>query len=197
MKANKRLTRIMLLVTLFGAFALAPMAAIAAPPTPGAVDTTDPIVTAPPVLGAPTTVRAYTGLRLREGPSLADPVIKILYNGEMVYPAAGPVYNEGISWTYVGVYRGGYYYEGFCASAFLANFGGYTPTGESGLKVTAPWGLRLRSGPGKGYSIKRIVPYGTILQSTGVTQWGSGIQWTQVAIDGIYLWAAGAYLHAV
>jgi|YNPNPStandDraft_1061719.scaffolds.fasta_scaffold06975_1 hypothetical protein len=156
-----------------------------------------PTTTAVPIPGAPTTVRASSGLRLRQGPSLAEPTILILRNGETVYPMAGPVYNQGIAWSFVRVYRWGYYHDGFCAAAYLANYGGYSPTGEHGLKVIAPNGLRLRYGPGLGYGVARTVPYGTILQPTGITQWAGGIQWTKVAFDGVYLWAASMYLQPV
>lgn len=153
---------------------------------------------APPVPGAPTkVVLAPYGLRLREDPSLAAPVILTLYNGEFVYPLAGPVWNQGISWTFVRVYRWGRYYDGYCASAYLRNYEGYVPTGEHGLMVTAPAGLRLRSGPGPWYATRRIVPYGTILQPTGASQWGGGILWRQVSINGTWLWAASDYLRPV
>lgn len=168
---------------------LLPVVADAAPPAPpGSVH-----VMAPPVTGAPTTVRAPWGLRLREGPSLTDRTLLILKNGEKVYPAAGPVWNQGISWSYVVVYRSGYPYEGFCASAYLANYGGYAPSGESGLKVIAS-SLRLRSCPGTWCRVQRVVPYGTILQPTGTIRWAGGLRWTEVSIDGVYLWAASRYL---
>ncbi len=153
---------------------------------------------APPIPGAPTrVVLAPYGLRLREDPSLAAPVILTLYNGELVYPLAGPVWNQGISWTFVRVYRWGYYYDGYCASAYLGTYGGYVPTGEHGLMVTAPAGLRLRSGPGLWYPTRRIVPYGAVLQPTGASQWGGGILWKQVSINGVWLWAASTYLRPV
>ncbi|MCD6518957.1 MAG: hypothetical protein J7M05_03415 [Anaerolineae bacterium] len=192
---KKRIIRLILWLGVLSSMVLLPMLVSAAPPSPGSGST--PVLTAPPTWGAPTRVRAVYGLRLREGPSLAAPVILVLWNGEKVYPGGGPVWNQGISWTYVRVYRWGRYYEGFCASAYLANYGGYSPSGESGLKVIAPIGLRLRSGPGLWYPVWRIVPYGTVLQPTGLTQWSGGLQWTQVAIDGIYLWAASMYLTPV
>ncbi|MBC7236042.1 MAG: hypothetical protein H5T69_09380 [Chloroflexi bacterium] len=174
---------------------LTPVAVSAAPATPSSES--HPVVAAPPLFGPPTVVRAKYGLRLRTGPSLVDPVILVLRNGETVYPGGGPVYNQGISWTYVRVIRWGRAYEGFCATAYLASFGGYTPTGESGLKVIAPAGLHLRLGPGTGYRVARTVPYGTILKPTGIYQWNGGIKWTKVGIDGVFLWAAAAYLRPV
>jgi len=153
---------------------------------------------APPVPGAPTkVVLARYGLRLREDPNLSAPIILPLYNGELVYPLAGPVWNQGISWTFVRVYRWGYYYDGYCASAYLGNYGGYVPSGEHGVMVTAPAGLRLRSGPASWYATRRIVPYGAILQPTGASQWGGGILWSQVAVNGLYLWCASMYLQTV
>ena len=185
MTARKRLIHLLVLTAVV--FAVVPWSVLAAPPSPGGASPPGaPTVGAPPIPGAPTTVRASSGLRLREGPSLSDPIIRILYNGETVYPSAGPVWNEGISWTFVTVYRWGYTYQGFCASRYLATSGGYVPPSEHGLKVVAS-ALRLRSGPGLSYSIRRVVPYGTVLQPTGATQWGSGLQWSQVSVDGVYV----------
>jgi hypothetical protein len=183
-------------VLITAALFIAPLSAQAAPPGPESDEGPPPAVSAPAISGPPTTVRAASGLRLREGPSLNDRIILVLKNGETVYPAGGPVWSQGISWTFVRVHRWGWTYEGFCASAYLANYSGYSPTGESGLKVVAG-ALRLRSGPGLGYSIRRIVPYGTILQPTGATRWGSGLKWSQVSINGTYLWAASKYLVGV
>lgn len=142
----------------------------------------------------PTTVVASAGLKLRQGASLTSPVILTLYNGEVVYPLAAPVYNQGISWTYLRVHRGNAYYTGYAASAYLANAPKPPPAANNKLVVTASDGLRLRAGPGTGYAIRRIVPPGTTLGATGIDQWGNGILWTKVSINGIYLWAAKQYL---
>jgi hypothetical protein len=146
--------------------------------------------------GPAATVNAPAGLHMRSAPSLAACIVRTLYNGQTVYIQAGPSWNAGISWSLVRVYHGGYYSEGWCASAYLSPYGGYVPGGH-GLKVTAGLGLRLRSGPGTWYAICRTVPYGAILQPTGASQWGSGILWRQVVADGVYLWAASAYLMSV
>ena len=190
MHTQKTAMRILSLIVMVLAMVVLPLTAHAAPPT-SAPKTT-------PVFGAPTTVRAWYGLRLREGPGLAEPIILTLRNGETVYPAGEPVWNQGISWTFVRVYRWGLFYEGFAASSYLANYGGDNPPAPTtGLKVTATAGLRLRSGPGLGYATYRIVPYGTVLQPAGQTAWGNGLQWTKVSINGTYLWAATMYLQAV
>ena len=209
MKRNRLLicTGLLLLLALIAA----PMAVLAAPPGPDtppedggaaqpgeAVDSSPPAVTAPPSYGPATTVVAPGGLNFREGPSLSDRVIFVLHHGETVYPGGGPVYREGITWSFVRVYRYGTYYEGFCASAYLADHAQPQPQPQPvcgpTVKVTALWGLRLRSGPGTGYAIRRIVRYGTHLQSTGITQWGSGISWTKVCYQGGYYWAATKWL---
>jgi hypothetical protein len=140
------------------------------------------------VVGAP------HGLRLRQAPNLTAPIVLTLFNGENVSPLGGPTWNQGISWTPIAVTRAGVVYEGYCATAYLGDYGGWTPTGEHGLKVTAPAGLRLRSGPGTAYATQRIVPLGAIVQPTGVTQWGGGLSWTKVTVDGITLWGATQYL---
>ena len=190
-----RTSIISLLVTIVAMIVL-PLTAYAAPPAPPGG--TAPAPQAAPAFGAPVTVRAWYGLRLRQGPSLTEPVILVLNNGETVYPASGVTWNQGISWSFVRVYRWGRFYDGFCASAYLSSYGGYNPPAPtSGLKVTAPAGLRLRSGPGLNYPTYRIVPYGTVLQSGGATAWANGIQWTKISIDGTYLWAATMYLQAV
>jgi len=181
MARNVKTVRAMLLLAALLVTLAAPASVHAAAPRPG---TPTKVVYAP------------KGLRLREGANLATPVILTLYNGELVYPLAGPVWNQGISWTFVRVYRWGYYYDGFCASAYLRNYTGYVSTGESGLMVVAPAGLRLRSGPGPWYAVRRIVPYGTILQPVGGCQWGGGTLWTEVAFNGTYLWGASMYLEA-
>jgi len=150
---------------------------------------------APPLPGSPAkVVLAPSGLRLREGASLSAAVILTLRNGELVYPLAGPVWNQGISWTFVRVHRWGYYYDGYCASAYLGNARGPLPPGGHGVMVTAQAGLRLRSGPGTWYATRRIVPYGTVLRYTGASQWGGGILWKQVSINGVWLWGASSYL---
>ncbi|MHB0856019.1 MAG: SH3 domain-containing protein [Anaerolineae bacterium] len=191
MKTHRVWLRLFMPVIMLVLAAVVPMSVAAAPPNP-------PSVAAPPVFGAPTTVNAYGGLRLREGPSLSDPIILVMPNGATVYPAGEPIMNEGLSWTYVRYYGRVYYYEGFAATAYLGTGGGTVPPPSgSGLKVTAGIGLRLRSGPGLGYAIQRVVPFGTILQPTGATQWADGLQWTQVTYGGLTVWAASMYLQAV
>ena len=140
------------------------------------------------------------------GPSLYDRVLMVLRRGETVYPAAGPVWGSGISWTYVIVYRYGYRYEGFCASQYLSHTGHPGPHPDPHpdpgppagyrVRVVARGGLRLRSGPSLGYGVRYVVSYGTVLRATDVTRWGSGIQWRQVVYNGQYLWAASIYLRS-
>jgi uncharacterized protein YgiM (DUF1202 family) len=167
------------------------------PPLPTPVPTTWPAPA--PVPGPAATVRA-SALNLRQGPSLSDRVILTLSNGETVYHLGGsPVYAQGITWVWVRAYRGGLAYDGFVSSAYLSTYAPPpppTPAPGYQVRVTATAGLRLRSGPGTNYAIRRIVPHGTVLRSSGVRQWGSGMEWTQVYIDGVTLWAASQYLQA-
>lgn len=142
-------------------------------------------------------VNAPAGLKLRTEPKLAAPVILTLFHGEYVTLLSAPFFNDGLSWTFVQVCRGTQCWNGYAASAYLSTGGVAPPPTGMRMKVVASAGLRLRSGPGTGYAIKRIVPFGTILQTTGVEQTGSGLVWVQVQIDGIYLWAAKNYLQAV
>jgi len=183
-----------MVILVLGLLLGAPMATLAAPPISGSTD--GGLVGAPPDAGAPTTVNAPLGLRLREGPNLTDRILLSLRDKETVYPYGSPVWSQGISWTFCRVYRWGMTYEGFCASAYLGNYGGYVSQGDSGLKVTAG-ALRLRSGAGLAYGIQLIVPYGTVLQDSGATQWADGIQWTRVKLNGSTYWAASSYLTAV
>lgn len=199
MRAKARVVQLACLLAVLAALAAFPMMSHAAPPSPPSDSGSAPIVQAPPIPGAATTVTAGLGLRLREGPSTWDRILLIMRRGESVYPAAGPVWSGGRYWTYVFLYRSGYTYEGFCASQYLANYDPGTPTddGTGQVRVTAGLGLRLRWGPATYYGIYRVVPYGTILQTTGATQWGSGLQWTQVSYRGYNLWAASMYLRDV
>jgi len=148
-------------------------------------------------------VDAPLGLRLRSGPSLVDAIILVLYNGESVQVVSEPVWAQGIRWVQVEVTRNGTVYTGWCASAYLANYPGYDEPydgygGELGYKVTASIGLRLRSGPGLGYWVERIVPYGTVLEPTGSgTVWADGLEWRELTLNGETVWAAAMYLEQV
>ncbi len=64
------------------------------------------------------------------------------------------------------------------------------------VRVTASDGLRLRWGAGTQYRIMRIVPLGTVMESTGIYAWGSGYKWLKVRYGGNYYWAASAWLQA-
>lgn len=157
------------------------------------------VVPPPPPQPGPfpaTTVTASLGLRLRKSPSLTGAVILTLRPGETVFPLAAPVVNQGISWTLLRVFRGGTAFEGYAASAYLASTPSAPPPTTGTLVVTASAGLRLRSGPGLSFAIKRIVPQGTILGATGIDQSADGIVWTKVSINGTFLWAAKQYLRA-
>lgn len=180
---------------------LAPLTAQAAPPKPlpGTVQ-----ATAAPAPGAATTATASVGLRLREGPYLNSAVILVLKRGETVYPAAGPVWGDGISWAYVVVERAGVRHEGFCATQYLAHYQDNvppkdddTPVATGKVKVTAYGGLRLRVGPGLSYSVERIAPRFSSLSTTGVTQQADGITWQEVLVGGKALWGSQDYLDPV
>jgi hypothetical protein len=147
-------------------------------------------------MGAAWTVNAPYGLRLRQSPHLTAPIILVMYHGEKVWDLGDTQYSQGITWARVRVYRYGYYYDGYAAAAYLGGHSNPSGPAVSGLKVIAG-GLNLRTGPGLGYSISRIVPYGTVLQSAGAQQWNGGRWWTPVSINGTTLWAASQYLQAV
>jgi hypothetical protein len=174
------------------------------PPVSYPPTTPTPTTPAPPAYSCPatppavatTTVVAPAGLKLRTGAGLTYAVILTLNNGETVYPMSDLVTNQGISWVKVRVFRGGVCYEGWVSATYLARWAGTTPaSGE--WRVTASAGLRLRSGPGTGYAIMRIVPLGTRLGYTGVEQAGGGYVWVKVRINGVELWAAKDYLERI
>lgn len=184
MRSKKKLTLAVLTLTLI-AVLVGPMAVAAAP---NGTNGTTMVVYAP------------LGLRLRTGTSLSEPVLLVLYNGEQVTVLGEPVWNQGIRWSNVQVTRWGITTTGWAASAYLADYPGYVEPrdsfeGDSGCKVTASAGLRLRSEPSLSAQISRIVPYGTILVPTGdATVAADGYTWQNLYINGTSLWGAGEYL---
>lgn len=151
-----------------------------------------------------TVVNARLGLRVRSGPSLTEPITFVLYNGQEVRVVGDPVWYQGIRWVELDFDRwDGVHVSGWCASAYLANYPGYEEpqdgyTGEEGYKVTPSIGLRLRSGPGLGYAVQRIVPYGTILERTSTASVSAdGLTWVELDVNGTDLWAASEYLQKV
>ncbi len=171
---------------------------------PGPTPTPTPPSPPPPSYSCPvtppnvptTTVVAPAGLKMRTGAGLTYAVILTLANGETVYPVSDLVTNQGISWVKVRVFRGGGCYEGWVSATYLARWASTTPaSGE--WRVTASEGLRLRSGPGTGYAIMRIVPLGTRLGYTGVEQAGGGYTWVKVRVDGREFWCAKEYLERI
>jgi hypothetical protein len=181
MQTNRKLLHFLVPVLVVVALLVLPMSAYAAP-APGV---------------RTMVVRAPLGLNLRQDPSLAGRLVLVLRNGELVRTEGNPVFRQGISWSFVEVRRGGVLFEGFCATAYLAISSGQPPADQHGLKVVAPAGLKLRSGPGTSFGVVRIVPFGTILRPTGRTQFGSGLLWNEVMFDGRRVWAASAFLRAV
>jgi uncharacterized protein YgiM (DUF1202 family) len=166
------------------------------PPTPPAPPPPSFVCPITPPAVAPTTVVAPAGLRMRTGTGLTHTVILTLRHGETVYPVTDLVASQGINWVRVRVFRAGTCREGWVAAAYLARWAGTTaPAGE--WRVTASAGLRLRTGPGTGYAIARIVPLGTRLGFTGVEQAAGGIVWAKVRIDGREFWAAKQYLERI
>ncbi len=153
------------------------------------------------------TVQAPVGLNLRENPGLNEPILLGLYDGETVTILDGlstAIYSNGVRWVEVGVWRWGYWYTGYCAFAYLNQYGAYggyhEPKGEwagpDGLKVTAG-ALNLRWGPGLVYGIGRVVPYGTVLEKTAAaTVAADGYTWQQVNVGG-GLWGANTWLTAL
>lgn len=162
------------------------------------------VVAAEPLAGAEWTyvVNAWLGLRMRSGPNLTEPIVLVLYNGEDVRVQGDPIWSQGIRWSSVSVERRAGVFEGWVASAYLANYPGYEePTGGftgEGYKVISSIGLRLRSEPGLHTEVVRIVPYGTVLEATGTSdEYVSGLWWKQLLLDGETVWAASLYLEPV
>jgi uncharacterized protein YraI len=151
-----------------------------------------------------TVVNARLGLRVRSGPSLTDAITYVAYNGDEMSVVGDPVWNQGIRWVEVDYdVLGDVHVTGWVASAYLDNYPGYDEphdgyTGTEGYKVTAAIGLRLRVGPGLGYRVERIVPYGTVLERTATAgETYNGLHWVELDLAGTELWAASEYLTQV
>lgn len=156
-----------------------------------------PPVTPVPPTGPTATVTARLGLNLRQGPGLAQPRIIALRFGEVVTLTGERATADGLEWARVIAFRGGRSIVGWVASTFLS--GAVVPPPpppppSANVRVTAPAGLRLRAGPGLGFAVRRIVPFGTQLRTTGVRQAADGFVWAQIVIDGLTVWAADAFL---
>jgi hypothetical protein len=186
-----RLFRVLLPLAVLVGLILAPMAVSA---EEAAVDTGE----------WTTVVGARLGLRVRSGSSLSDSITFVLYNGNEVKVIGEPVFNQGIRWVELDFVRwDDVHVGGWVASSYLDNYPGYEEPydgyeGTAGYKVTSSIGLRLRAGPGLGYWVERIVPYGTVLERTevaGVTH--NGLHWVELNVDGEGLWAASEYLDEV
>lgn len=158
-------------------------------------------VAAPP--GATTmVVQSPLGLNVRTGSRLIDPVVIVLRNGETVTVYGEAVWNQGIRWVQVAVSRWGRNYEGWCSSAYLANYPGYDEPTDAftgkGYKVIAPGGVRLRTAPGLKSTVMRIVPYGTILRRGDADPvLADGYTWRQLKFNNQLCWAAGEFLQYV
>ncbi len=156
---------------------------------------TPPPVTPPPPIGPTATVTARLGLNLRQGPGLAEPRILALQFGERVTLTGERALANGIEWARVIALRAGQSFVGWAATAFLSGVGAPPPPpAVANVRVTASAGLRLRAGPGLSFAIRRIVPLGTQLRTTGVRQAADGFVWAQIVIDGLTVWAADAFL---
>lgn len=154
-----------------------------------------PPVTPVPPTGPTATVTAQLGLNMRQGPGLAEPRIAVLSFGERVTLTGERAFANGLEWARVVAIRGGQSLVGWVATAFLSGVGAPpTPPPAANVRVTAPAGLRLRAGPGLGFAIRRIVPFGTQLRTTGIRQAADGFVWAQIVIDGLTVWAADAFL---
>ncbi len=154
-----------------------------------------PPVTPVPPTGPTATVTAQLGLNMRQGPGLAEPRILVLRFGERVTLTGERAFANGLEWARVVAVRGGQSFVGWVATAFLSGVDvPPPPPPAANVRVTAPAGLRLRAGPGLGFAIRRIVPFGTHLRTTGVRQAADGFVWAQIVIDGLTVWAADAFL---
>jgi uncharacterized protein YraI/Cu/Zn superoxide dismutase len=157
--------------------------------------TQPPPVTPIPPTGPTATVTARLGLNMRQGPGLAQPRILALRFGERVTLTGERAFADGIEWARVVAVRAGRTFTGWSATAFLSGVDTPPPPPPTAnVRVTAPAGLRLRDGPGLGFAIRRIVPFGTHLRTTGVRQSADGYAWAQIVIDGLTVWAADAFL---
>jgi uncharacterized protein YgiM (DUF1202 family) len=156
----------------------------------------------PPDDALRTTVSAAYGVNLRAGPSSAYRILTILPYRQQVAVLHPPTWNAGFYWSPVRVSRDGRWVDGYVASRFLAAYAGGLeprpqPEPEGNVRATAGLGLRLREGPGLQYRVLRIVPYGTLLETTGEERTVGSITWARVRYGGLNAWAARTYLEPV
>lgn len=139
------------------------------------------------------TAKTTTALNLRAGPSFADHVITVMPYGATV-TLTGQSSNGFVSVTYNGT-------AGWAYSAYLTSGGSGTtpspspspspsPAPTSGSAV-ATANLNLRSGPGTGYSILTVIPYGASVSLTGISQNG----YYNVYYGSVRGWASATYLN--
>jgi lipoprotein-anchoring transpeptidase ErfK/SrfK len=142
------------------------------------------------------------GLRLRSAPGITSSVLASLAKGTTVELIAWAGTADGYTWAQVSVPT--LNKTGYVASAFLVATSGTTtpppptsgtfPIGSTVRVNTAS--ANMRSGPGLGYTVIKVVPSGT----TGTVQSGEtaadGYRWVQVTMLGVTGYMATSLLAA-
>jgi uncharacterized protein YraI len=135
-----------------------------------------------PQTGSAAEARALAAINLRSGPGWQYRIIQTIPAGASIKVTGS--YNKGF---YPVRYKGT---KGWVDASYVSTYGGkISPLGP--VKTTES--LNLRSGPGTGYSVKRIMPAGASLKITG--SYNNG--YYPVRYQGTKGWAAAGYLAPV
>ncbi len=163
------------------------------------------------------TRRVTTALNMRSGPGTSYSIIQVLPTNTMV-TVTGPGQNSaGTIFVPIRLQSGT---TGWVAERYLqatvptptrtptrtpTAVGSTTPTVPASATATTTvitmevtQRLNLRTGPGTSYSVREILPVGTVLTVTGSSQTANGYVWLPVRkSNGVTGWVASEYLRAV
>lgn len=152
------------------------------------------------------------GANLRDEPTLFSNVLLTIPEGGAVILLGDGGYADGLDWTLVS-YGGtnGWVAAGFLGGTSAGSGGGSSitttaaaaPSGDAGLSVggnaqvvgTDGYDLRVRDGIGLGAPIFTTVPSNAVVTVVnGPLADETGAVWYGIGYDGLFGWAAGAYL---
>lgn len=131
---------------------------------------------------AAATARTTTDLNLRSGASLGATVLLVIPEGASVETLGGAE-NGFVPVTYAGT-------RGYAFGQYLTTSSSGTPSDPSTGTATATTDLNLRSGPGLGDGVLRVIPAGANVTVTGDGQNG----FLPVTYAGTSGWASRQYL---
>lgn len=179
-------------LTLSSPVTMLPVVSGSTPATPGIPIT--PLPTIPAATPAPTTVPNTAvvtsgNLNVRSGPGVGYTRVTALGNGEFVYLAGR---NLDSTWLLIGNASG---QQGWVNSKYLSSSTNITTlpiASQTGTAHVTAGNLNLRSGPGPGYSVVTVAPYGSSVVMQGRS---SDNTWFLIrAGNGKEGWANGSFL---